>query len=90
VGFGTAVCANYWFETLGLIGLLAITGFDFGSESVFLYVRLKLKMRQALVYFSVAVFFMHRWSGQKYRRYRKEFDPKVFPGKRYKMFPPIY
>ena len=34
-GFGTAVCANYWFETLGVLALLIMTGFDFGSESCF-------------------------------------------------------
>jgi very-long-chain enoyl-CoA reductase len=33
---------------------------------------------------------MGLWAGQKYRRYKKEFDPKVYPGKRYKMFPPFY
>lgn len=31
-GFGIAVCANYWFETLGVIGLVAITAGDPGSE----------------------------------------------------------
>ena len=32
-GFGTTVCANYFYESLGLIGLLAITGGDLGGES---------------------------------------------------------
>ena len=32
LGFGTVVCANYWFETLGVLALLIMTGFDFGSE----------------------------------------------------------
>lgn len=43
-----------------------------------------------LVYISIATYFMGRWAGQKYRRYKKEFDPKVYPGKRWKMFPFIY
>ncbi|ORX37799.1 3-oxo-5-alpha-steroid 4-dehydrogenase-domain-containing protein [Kockovaella imperatae] len=73
-GFGTAVCANYWFETLGVLGLLIMTGFDLGT----------------LVYNIIAIYFMFRWSGQKYARYKKEFDPKIFPGKRYKFFPPLY
>ncbi|CAD6589832.1 MAG: 3-oxo-5a-steroid 4- dehydrogenase, partial [Tremellales sp. Tagirdzhanova-0007] len=74
LGFGTTVCANYFYEALGLIGLFAITGGDLG----------------VIAYIAVAVIFMHRWSGQKYRRYTKEFDSKVFPGKRWKMFPLIY
>ena len=31
-GFGIAVCANYWYEILGLVGLIAITVGDIGSE----------------------------------------------------------
>jgi very-long-chain enoyl-CoA reductase len=30
------------------------------------------------------------WATGKFKRYKREFDPKVFPGKRYKLFPPIY
>ena len=33
LGFGTAVCANYWFETLGVLALLIMTMFDIGSKS---------------------------------------------------------
>jgi very-long-chain enoyl-CoA reductase len=32
LGFDTVVCANYWFETLMLLGLVAVTGGDIGSE----------------------------------------------------------
>ncbi|ORY34827.1 3-oxo-5-alpha-steroid 4-dehydrogenase-domain-containing protein [Naematelia encephala] len=73
-GFGTVVCANYWFETLQVLGTVAITGGDPGS----------------LVYLVISTYFMQLWAGQKYARYKKEFDPKIFPGKRWKMFPPIY
>ena len=31
-GFGVAVCANYWYEILGMLGLVALTGGDPGSE----------------------------------------------------------
>lgn len=44
----------------------------------------------AIVYLAIAFYYMADWAGGKYRRYKKEFDPKVFPGKRYKMFPPFY
>ncbi|KAL7425050.1 Very-long-chain enoyl-CoA reductase [Cryptotrichosporon argae] len=73
-GFGSIVCANYFFETLAVFGLVAVTGGDLGT----------------VVYFSIATYFMQLWAGQKYRRYKKEFDPKVFPGKRWKMVPFIY
>lgn len=74
LGFGTAVCANYWFETLGVLAMVIMTGFDFGT----------------LVYLAIATFFMHRWAAGKYARYKREFDPKVFPGKRWKWFPPLF
>lgn len=32
LGFGTVVCANYWFETLGVFAMSIMTGFDIGSE----------------------------------------------------------
>lgn len=44
----------------------------------------------AIVYFCIGEYFMYRWSGQKYARYKREMDPKVFPGKRWKMFPFLY
>ena len=31
-GFGVAVCANYWFETLGVLAWVMMTGGDFGSK----------------------------------------------------------
>ena len=43
----------------------------------------------AFVYNCIAIYFMYRWSGQKVARYKKEFDPKVFPGKRWQFFPPF-
>ncbi|WVR08123.1 hypothetical protein IAU60_005169 [Kwoniella sp. DSM 27419] len=74
LGFGTAVCANYWFELLGVMALVIMTGGDLGS----------------IVYLLIGGTFMKIWADQKYARYKKEFDPKVFPGKRYKLFPPFY
>ncbi|RSH93376.1 3-oxo-5a-steroid 4- dehydrogenase [Saitozyma podzolica] len=74
LGFDQIVCANYFWETLQVIGMVVMSGFDLGN----------------LVYISIATYFMGRWAGQKYRRYKKEFDPKVYPGKRWKMFPFIY
>ncbi|WVQ79326.1 hypothetical protein IAT38_001423 [Cryptococcus sp. DSM 104549] len=74
LGFGTAVCANYWFEILGLVALIAMTGGDIGT----------------VVYFCIGTFFMKTWADGKYARYKREFDPKVFPGRRYKLFPPLY
>ncbi|RXK41823.1 enoyl reductase [Tremella mesenterica] len=73
-GFGHVVCANYFFETLGVCALVIMTAGDFGT----------------IVYLSIATFFMRLWSSQKYARYKKEFDPKVFPGKRWKMIPLVY
>jgi very-long-chain enoyl-CoA reductase len=32
LGFGTVVCANYWYETLGVLGMVIMTGFDIGSK----------------------------------------------------------
>jgi hypothetical protein len=46
--------------------------------------------RIAMIYLAGAVFFMQLWAGQKYARYKREQDPKVFPGKRWKYFPPLY
>ncbi|WVQ95986.1 hypothetical protein IAU59_003086 [Kwoniella sp. CBS 9459] len=74
LGFGTAVCANYWFELLGVLALVIITFGDIGT----------------VVYLLIGGSFMKTWADQKYARYKREFDPKVFPGKRYKLFPPIY
>ncbi|TYJ54685.1 hypothetical protein B9479_004624 [Cryptococcus floricola] len=74
LGFGTAVCANYWFEILGVIALVAMTGFDIGT----------------VVYLCIGTSFMKTWADGKYARYKREFDNKVFPGKRYKLFPPLY
>lgn len=31
LGFGTVVCANYWYETLGVLAMVIMTGFDIGS-----------------------------------------------------------
>jgi very-long-chain enoyl-CoA reductase len=42
------------------------------------------------VFLAIATYFMQLWAGQKARRYKNEFDPKVYPGKRYIMFPPFY
>jgi very-long-chain enoyl-CoA reductase len=44
----------------------------------------------AIIYLCIGSYFMANWAGQKYARYKREFDPKVFPGKRWKMFPPFY
>lgn len=33
LGFGTVVCANYWYETLGVLAMVIMTGFDVGSKS---------------------------------------------------------
>lgn len=33
LGFGTVVCANYWFETLGVLAMVFMTAFDIGSTS---------------------------------------------------------
>ncbi|KAI9639003.1 uncharacterized protein MKK02DRAFT_42036 [Dioszegia hungarica] len=73
LGFGTVVCANYWFETLGVFAMSIMTGFDIGT----------------VVYSVIATMFMHRWAAGKYARYKREFDPKVFPGRRWKWFPPF-
>jgi very-long-chain enoyl-CoA reductase len=43
----------------------------------------------AVVYSVIATMFMHRWAAGKYARYKREFDPKEFPGKRWKWFPPF-
>jgi very-long-chain enoyl-CoA reductase len=43
-----------------------------------------------MIYLAGAVFFMQLWAHQKYARYKREQDPKVFPGKRWKFFPPLY
>jgi very-long-chain enoyl-CoA reductase len=43
----------------------------------------------AIVYLAIATYFMHIWAAGKYARYKREFDPKVFPGKRWKWFPPL-
>ncbi|WRT69624.1 uncharacterized protein IL334_006613 [Kwoniella shivajii] len=74
LGFGLAVCANYWFELLGVLALVIMTGGDIGT----------------ITYLLIGGSFMKTWADQKYARYKKEFDNKVFPGKRYKLFPPIY
>ncbi|WVQ75160.1 hypothetical protein IAR50_004769 [Cryptococcus sp. DSM 104548] len=74
LGFGTAVCANYWFEILGVLALVAMTGFDIGT----------------VIYLCIGTYFMKTWADGKYARYKREFDNKVFPGKRYKLFPPLY
>lgn len=73
LGFGTVVCANYWFETLGVLAMVFMTAFDIGT----------------IVYLAIATYFMHIWAAGKYARYKREFDPKVFPGKRWKWFPPF-
>ncbi|WVQ66107.1 uncharacterized protein L199_004285 [Kwoniella botswanensis] len=74
LGFGLAVCANYWFEIAGIVALVIMTGGDIGT----------------IVYGYLGTSMMKVWADQKYARYKKEFDPKVFPGKRYKLFPPFY
>ncbi|KAK4688735.1 hypothetical protein P7C73_g1385, partial [Tremellales sp. Uapishka_1] len=73
-GFGSIVCANYFYEILVVVGLVFMTGGDFGM----------------VVFLAIAVYFMQLWAGQKYARYKKEFDNKVFPGKRWKVIPFIY
>ncbi|WOO83977.1 Very-long-chain enoyl-CoA reductase [Vanrija pseudolonga] len=73
-GFQWIVCANYFFETMGVLGLVIITGGDIGT----------------IVYLLIASYFMGLWAGQKYRRYKKEHDPKVFPGRRWVVFPPFF
>lgn len=52
-------------------------------------VKLTIDFFQAIIYLAIATFFMHTWAGQKFARYKKEFDPKVFPGRRWKWFPPL-
>lgn len=47
-GFGVVVCANYWYEVLGLVGLIAITGGDIGSESKHILVRNKAHLSHHL------------------------------------------
>jgi hypothetical protein len=39
----------------------------------------------AIVYAIIGSYFMTIWATGKYKRYKREFDPKVFPGKRYKL-----
>ncbi|WVN86919.1 uncharacterized protein L203_102093 [Cryptococcus depauperatus CBS 7841] len=73
-GFGIAVCANYWFEILGVVALVIMTSGDIGST----------------IYLIIGSFFMKTWADQKYARYKNEFDNKIFPGRRYKLFPPFY
>jgi very-long-chain enoyl-CoA reductase len=90
LGFGTVVCANYWYETLGVLGMVIMTGFDIGSECSSSAVARTFAHPSAIIYFVGAVFFMQLWAGQKFARYKREQDPKVFPGKRWKFFPPIY
>ena len=87
-GFGIAVCANYWYEILGLVGLIAITGGDIGSELE--VPRPSTVLMPAIIYTCIGTYFMTIWSIGKYKRYKREFDPKVFPGRRYKLFPPFF
>ncbi|GMK55347.1 hypothetical protein CspeluHIS016_0204030 [Cutaneotrichosporon spelunceum] len=72
-GFQWIVCANYFFETMGVLGMVIMTGGDIGS----------------IVYIAIASYFMSTWAIGKYRRYKKEQDPKVFPGKRWIVYPPF-
>nr|XP_018260378.1 enoyl reductase [Kwoniella dejecticola CBS 10117]OBR82536.1 enoyl reductase [Kwoniella dejecticola CBS 10117] len=74
LGYGLVVCANYWFELVGIVAMVIMTGGDLGT----------------IVYLLIGGYFMKIWSDQKYARYKKEFDAKVFPGKRYRLFPPFY
>lgn len=73
-GFQWIVCANYFFETMGVLGMVIMTGGDIGS----------------IVYLSIASYFMGTWAAGKYRRYKKEQDPKVFPGKRWIYIPFLF
>lgn len=68
-----------------------MTGFDIGSEFRMVQGEIgeSADYYQAVVYSVIATMFMHRWAAGKYARYKKEFDPKVFPGKRWKWFPPF-
>ncbi|WWC73769.1 uncharacterized protein I206_107741 [Kwoniella pini CBS 10737] len=74
LGYGLAVCANYWFELIGIVAMVIMTGGDLGT----------------IVYLLIGGYFMKIWADQKYARYKKEFNAKEFPGKRYKLFPPFY
>lgn len=74
IGFGPIVCANYFYEIMGVIAMVAMTGFDIGT----------------VVYLLIGSYFMFIWAGQKAARYKKEMDPKVFPGRRWKVMPFIY
>lgn len=47
------------------------------------------KLTTAIVYISIASYFMGTWAVGKYRRYKKEQDPKVFPGRRWIVYPPF-
>ena len=69
--------------------MVIMTGFDLGSKLLF-NSYLEKADQIAMIYFAGAVFFMQLWAGQKYARYKREQDPKVFPGKRWKFFPPLY
>lgn len=79
------MCANYFFETMGVLGMVIMTGGDIGSEF-----RCSRSLTVAIVYLSIASYFMGTWAGGKYRRYKKEQDPKVFPGRRWVVYPPFY
>ena len=52
--------------------------------------RLDMPLMSAIIYTCIGTYFMTIWSIGKYKRYKREFDPKVFPGRRYKLFPPFF
>jgi len=83
------VCANYFFETMGVLGLAIITGGDIGCEFEGTHPNSQMLTFPAVVYLLIASYFMGTWAKGKYRRYKKEFDPKVFPGKRWIVYPPF-
>lgn len=59
---------------MGVLGMVIMTGGDIGT----------------VVYLSIASYFMGTWAKGKYRRYKKEQDPKVFPGRRWVYIPFLF
>lgn len=42
LGFGQVVCANYWFEILGIIGMIIMTSGDFGRTSTHFILKMEV------------------------------------------------
>lgn len=75
---------------MGVLGLVIVTGGDIGSKSTLPLLNACVSLHNpAVVYLSIASYFMATWAKGKYRRYKKEQDPKVFPGRRWVVYPPF-